>query len=134
MSACLTDQELWVLTEGAGETAERDHLERCALCSYRSRQLEDDLALVGGALRGACPPGVSAGVRPKMVRLTWGAAVALVVFGLVALWSAPPWRPSTAPLARTDGVAALTELSASVFGEDTPEISRATDLDVVATA
>jgi hypothetical protein len=132
MTACLSDRLLWVLSEGDGTAVEREHLAQCRLCADRARQFADDLALIGGVLRAPAPAVAARGART--VRLSWRLAGALVaVFVLALVFSLRPGKRSPGGT-DVDGVATLTALSTSLFGEDLESSGSATDLDVVATA
>ena len=128
MTACLNDRELLALSERAGTPADRDHLERCPLCSHRARALERDIGVIARVLGGPCPPEAAVVTRPRMRSIVSGAIAALLVLGLVGLWSGTRRWPFGPPES-TDGVAALADLSANVFGEDGAEVEAATDVD-----
>ncbi len=58
MRRCLRDKELVLLHEGDGRPADRNHLDTCARCAGRYRQLADDLLMESGV---ALLPGTAFG-------------------------------------------------------------------------
>ncbi len=103
MRRCLRDKELVLLHEGDGRPADRNHLDTCARCAGRYRQLADDLRVISVVLEGDSAP---VEVPRQVVWPRWVAAAAVtfaLVIGLNLLfahqWGWMATRQSSEPVA-----------------------------------
>jgi len=133
MTACLSDDVLWSLSEGGGTAEEGEHLQRCRLCAHRANRLAADLRVIVQVLGDAPPPAERR--EPARLPLRRFAMVAAVVVAALGLSLFAHRPPSSTLGVEDDGIAALGEMSTDVFGEaDVVTAPSATDEVVSALA
>jgi len=129
MTTCLSDGELWALTEGSGTAEERGHVAACAPCACRMDRLLADVGVIARVLGDEPPPAPRAApVRLPVPRLAMAAAAVALALGITFLAER---QPSLIAQAADDGIAALGETSVDVF-DDGDLASAATPADEVA--
>jgi len=93
MSRCIPDRVLLLGYDGEATEAHRAHLQTCAACAARYRQLVHDFEVIEQALQQAPPPQVNLS-RSHAVQLRWPPVTAALA--VVLLWAGMwMWRPAS---------------------------------------
>jgi len=118
MNRCLRDRTLFMLAEGDGTAAERQHLDTCPDCAARQQRMMAVSALAGRVLRESPLPRPRPKAAPAVGRwLVPAMALAMVV---AVVWHEVPAGPDPA-LVATDASAeelSLASVSTALFGDD----------------
>ena len=119
MNRCLSDRTLLLIDDGEGSSVQRTHLQECAACAARYRQLGRDLEAISQVLREEPPP-QTASHRSRPFALRWLPGTAALAAALLLVWvGVGLWSPSARlPLTRSNNGATwsiLDELPANPF-------------------
>ena len=97
MKRHLPDEVLWSIHEGEGTNAEQRHLEDCAVCGARYRQLTRDLKVLRQVLRES-PPLLTPPQPRRALQIRWVPAVAVMAATLLLVWGQEWLRVLTLPV------------------------------------
>ena len=133
MNDCLSEERLFLLSEGEGTPAETAHARECPQCASRHRNLAQVVELVGRTLRHApLPASHPPRVAPVASSRPWAAGFALAA-GLVLSWGLYPGHrdPWPSPPPPTVPSLSLTDLTTALFASQANPWRSDTDTDVL---
>lgn len=129
MNRCPRDEELWLLHEGGGNDTHRAHVEKCAKCSVRLRQLREDLRILSRVLREA-PPSPALARSRTLLSWRWIPVAAVSAATLVVLWHEILTKEPPRQRATVSSIAREKEIIDALENDIYPALFTEEELDV----